>query len=63
MKKIHVIKRGNRWAVRREKGKRASKVFDTKGEAVVFAQNMEANRFHVIVHDERGRVEAQVKQS
>ena len=56
-KKIHVVPYGGDWAVKREGNSKASKVFDTKEEAINEARNMAwRNSEEVIVHNKQGHI-------
>lgn len=54
----HVVPRKNGWAVKSAGSKRASKIFDTKGEAIEYAKEL-ALKYDVcmMVHDQDGRFE------
>jgi hypothetical protein len=55
--RIHVIKRNSRWAVKKQGNARASRVFDTKEEAVKSAKRYKAQGYDLIVHHKDGSVE------
>lgn len=55
----HVVSHKNGWAVRTEKNKRASRVFNFKGEALHYAREASRkNNVCMIVHDREGRIES-----
>ncbi|WP_081477250.1 DUF2188 domain-containing protein [Thermus sp. CCB_US3_UF1] len=56
-KYLHVVRRGEGWAVEREGAKRASKIFRTQEEAKAYAREVaEREKGEVIVHDQKGRI-------
>jgi Uncharacterized protein conserved in bacteria (DUF2188) len=55
--RVHVIKRGNGWALKRQGATKATKVFETKAAAVEAAQKMLASGFDLIIHKIDGSVE------
>jgi len=55
---VHVIPRGDDWAVIKENAGREPRKFDDKGDALEAAKaNVSDSPAVVLVHDERGRVE------
>ena len=53
----HVIPNGNKWSVRRTGAERASKVFETQGEAVAQAKRLARNQaVNIYVHGRDGRI-------
>ena len=56
-KQIHVVPRGEGWAVAREGAKRASKVTETQKEAIGAGKKMaERDRTELVIHGENGRI-------
>ena len=56
-KKIHVVPYGDSWAIKREGADRASKITDTKNEAIEVAREMAwRSNAEVIVHDKKGKI-------
>jgi hypothetical protein len=56
-RKLHVVPYTNGWAVRREGNTKASKVFDTKNEAIEAARNMAwTDDEDVIIHNKHGQI-------
>ena len=56
-KRIHVVPDGDRWSVKRELGERASRVFDTQGEAEAFAKAMAKKEGgEVVIHGRDGKI-------
>lgn len=56
-KNIHVVPRGDEWAVRREGASRASKVIATQREATEAArETARRENVELIVHGEDGRI-------
>lgn len=53
--RIHVMSRGNKWAVIKDVNNRASKICDTKIEAIDEARKLNGD---VIVHKKNGTVES-----
>lgn len=53
---IHVVPYGGLWAIKKEGNDRASKITDTKAEAVDIAINMAYTNQEVIVHNRQGRI-------
>lgn len=56
IKRIHVIKRGDRWAVKKQGNLRATGVFDTKREATVVARTYKKNGYDIIIHNQDGTI-------
>ncbi|MGE5524959.1 MAG: DUF2188 domain-containing protein [Rhodospirillaceae bacterium] len=57
-KRIHVVKQGDDWALKREGAGRASALFDTKAEAVQSgADRARAEKGQLIVHKETGAIQ------
>jgi hypothetical protein len=51
--RVHIISRGNKWAVVKSKAKRASKILDYREQAFYYARQLSNN---VIVHNKDGTV-------
>lgn len=56
-KSIHVIKRGNRWAVRKYGASRALKLYDEKVDAILAASKYWERGYDLVVHRKDGSVE------
>lgn len=56
-KRVHIIKRGESWAVKKQGNLRASKKFDTKKEAIENAENLRERGYDLIIHRKNGTVE------
>ncbi len=54
-KRIHIIKRGARWAVRREDAQKATRVFKTVEEAVKTAK--EQTDGDIVIHKQDGSIQ------
>jgi len=58
LKKIaHVIKRESNWAVYKDGATRASKIYDSKAEAVKNARKLKISGHDVVIHRKDGSVE------
>lgn len=56
-KNLHVVPRGEKWAVEREGAQRASKIFPTKKEAEAYAREVAKREGgEVITHNEEGKI-------
>jgi CarD family transcriptional regulator len=61
-RKLHLISRENQWIVKEEKAERATKVFETQAEAILYAKDV-AKRTHdteVVIHRRDGSVETRL---
>ena len=56
-KRVHVIKRGKRWGVKKQGTTRAGRIYKTKKEAVKEAQKYKEIGFDLIVHKEDGSIQ------
>ena len=55
--RVHIIKRGEGWAVKKEGNQIASRVFKSKTEAVKDSQIYSSRGFDVVVHRADGTIE------
>ncbi len=55
--RMHIIKRDTGWAVKREGASKASKVYDTKEEAVKGTDSFSKSGHDVIIHKRDGSIE------
>ena len=55
--RVHILKRGERWAVKKEGKQIASRVFKSKTEAVEDSQNYSTKGFDIVVHRADGTIE------
>jgi hypothetical protein len=60
-KRIHIIKRFNRWAVKKEGNLRASRLFDVKKDAENSVLEMRRKGYDIIIHEKDGTVQKWVK--
>lgn len=58
--RTHVIKRNNRWAVKRQGKKRASKTYGTQREAIKGAKNLK-KASEIVVHKKDGSISKWIK--
>ena len=56
-RRLHIISRGNRWALIRERTDRALRVLDTKAAAIYHAMPYLATGYDIVVHHRDGTVE------
>lgn len=57
-RRIHIIKRGKKWAVRFEFALRASKLFHDKNKAIEYAINHYKHRgWEIVIHKKDGTIE------
>jgi hypothetical protein len=54
--KVHVVPYGDAWAVKREGADRASKITDTKAEAIIAAQSIANANEEIIIHNKKGHI-------
>ncbi len=55
--RIHIISQTGRWAVWKEGAKRASKIFDTREEAIAAARKLQSTKEHtIVVHNIDGSI-------
>lgn len=55
--RVHVIKRGDGWAVKKQGAERATRVYGTKEEAVKGTEKYRSSGHDVIVHKRDGSIE------
>jgi hypothetical protein len=55
--RIHIIKRGDGWAIKKEGGLKASRVFDKKEDAEEHSRRYRNDGYDVIVHRKDGSIE------
>jgi uncharacterized protein YdaT len=56
-KDVHVVPRGNGWAVEKNGSQRASKVTETQREAIAAGKKIaEREKSELVVHGENGRI-------
>ncbi len=55
--RVHVIKRGDGWAVKKQGAERATRVYGTKEEAVKGTEKYRSSGHDVIVHKGDGSIE------
>ena len=56
-KYVHVVPRGNGWAVEKSGGQRASKVTETQREAISAGKKIaEREKSELVIHGENGRI-------
>jgi len=55
-KRAHIIKRDNRWAVKKEGNTKATKVYETQNAAVKGAQKLRSNGHDIIIHKKDGSI-------
>jgi len=60
MIEIHIISRGKKWAVKKKGAKRASKLYDTAGEATWHAINMGKENI-IFVHRKDGTIQCKLQ--
>ena len=53
----HVIKKKSSWAVLKHMASRASKIYDSKAEAVKNARKLKSSGYDIIIHKKDGSVE------
>lgn len=58
-KRVHITARGKSWSVRNENATRATKIFNTKEEALTFTKNFQNK--DVIVHKKDGTISKWIK--
>lgn len=56
-KRVHIIKRGDGWALKKEEASRASKIYEEKSAATKAAQDYREKGYDVIIHKKNGLVE------
>ena len=56
-KRVHVIKRKDRWAVRKHGASRASKIYHSKEEAVRGAQKLKGKGYDLVIHKIDGSIQ------
>jgi hypothetical protein len=56
-KRIHIIKRDAGWAVKKEGGERASKIYDDKDSAKEAAKSYRDRGHDVVIHRKDGTIE------
>jgi len=56
-KRVHIIKRLNGWAVKKEGNLRASRLFDVKKEAEQSASEMREKGYDIIIHGKDGSIQ------
>lgn len=54
--RVHIIYRGDGWAVKREGNARAYRILRTQADAVGFAKKMYAKGTEIIVHQRDGSI-------
>lgn len=56
-KDVHVVPRGNSWAVEKNGSQRASKVTETQREAIAAGKKIaEREKSELVIHGENGRI-------
>lgn len=55
--RVHIVARRNRWATKWESKSRASKLFDTKAQAIQAAYASTHKRYDIVIHKKDGSVE------
>lgn len=56
-KRVHIIKRGEGWVIKKQENVRASKWFESKNDAIKNAEVLRKQGYDLIVHNENGGVE------
>jgi uncharacterized protein YdaT len=56
-KRAHVIKRENGWAIKKQGASRASRVFQSKEEAVKDAQKLKRSGHDLVIHNRDGSIQ------
>ncbi len=56
-RRVHVIKRKDRWAVRKHGASRASKIYHSKEEAVRGAQKLKGKGYDLVIHKKDGSIQ------
>ena len=60
--KAHIIKRGTQWALLKEDADRASKIYDTKKDALEGAKKLDSlSGYDIVVHKKNGLIEKWVR--
>jgi hypothetical protein len=54
---VHVIKRQDRWAVRKHGASRVSKIYQSKEEAVKGAQKLKRKGYDLVIHKKDGSIQ------
>lgn len=55
-KRVHVIKRGEKWAVKKQGNIKASGVYDTQREATSVARSYKKSGYDIIIHNRDGTI-------
>ena len=55
--RAHIVKRDSGWAVKKEGGEKASKVYKTKDEAIKDAEKLREKGTDVIIHKGDGSIQ------
>ena len=55
--RVHVVKRDSGWAVKKEGSKKASKIHDTKEEAIKDARKSKKSGSDVVIHKKDGSIQ------
>ena len=57
VQRTHIVKRESGWAVRKEGAQRATKIYDTKDQAISGAQKEKKAGSDLIIHKKDGSIE------
>ena len=55
-KRVHIIKRENRWVIKKQGALRASKIYETKTAAVTDAKKLKLSGHDIVIHKEDGSI-------
>lgn len=55
--RVHIIKRERGWAVKKEGGQKALRIYDTKEDAKQHSRSFRENGHDVIIHKSDGSIE------
>ncbi len=56
-KRVHVIKRDEGWAIKKEGASRATRIYKSKREAVEGAREFKKSGYDVVIHNEDGSIQ------
>lgn len=62
-KRVHIIKRDNGWAVKKQGAQKASKIYETKEKAKKGANPLRKNGHDLVIHKRDGSIEEWKKAS
>lgn len=56
-KRVHVIKRDEGWAIKKEGASRATRIYKSKAEAVEKAQKFKKSGYDLVIHNKDGSIQ------